>query len=142
MAKKIAKKVKLQVVAGQANPAPPVGTILGPTGVNIMDFCNSFNERTRDQMGTVLPVVITIYEDRTFDFIVKKSPAAELIKKELNLQKGSGSVKKEKVGKLSREQLRRIAQEKMEDLNANTIEQAEKVIAGTARSMGIEVEKK
>lgn len=141
MAKKIAKKVKLQVVAGQANPAPPVGTILGPTGVNIMDFCNGFNEKTKDQMGTVLPVVITIYEDRTFDFIIKKSPAAELIKKELGIQKGSGSVKKEKVGKLSKEQLRQVAEAKYEDLNANSIEQAEKVIAGTARSMGIEVEK-
>jgi large subunit ribosomal protein L11 len=141
MAKKIAKKVKLQVVAGQANPAPPVGTILGPTGVNIMDFCNGFNEKTRDQMGTVLPVVITIYEDRSFDFIIKKSPAAELIKKELGLQKASGSVKKEKVGKLSKEQLKKIAEAKYEDLNANSIESAEKIIAGTARSMGIEVEK-
>lgn len=141
MAKKIAKKVKLQVVAGQANPAPPVGTILGPTGVNIMDFCNGFNEKSRDQMGTVLPVVITIYEDRSFDFIIKKSPAAELIKKELGLQKASGSVKKEKVGKLSKEQLKKIAEAKYEDLNANSIESAEKIIAGTARSMGIEVEK-
>jgi large subunit ribosomal protein L11 len=141
MAKKIAKKVKLQVVAGQANPAPPIGTVLGPTGVNIMDFCNAFNEKTREQMGTILPVVMTIYEDRSFDFIIKKSPAAELIKKELGIQKGSASVKKEKVAKLSKQQLRNVAEAKFEDLNANTIEQAEKVIAGTARSMGIEVEK-
>lgn len=141
MAKKVAKKVKLQVVAGQANPAPPIGTVLGPTGINIMDFCNAFNEKTREQMGTVLPVVMTIYEDRSFDFIIKKSPAAELIKKELGIQKGSASVKKEKVAKLSKQQLRNVAEAKYEDLNANSIEQAEKVIAGTARSMGIEVEK-
>jgi len=141
MAKKVVRKVKLQVVAGQANPAPPIGTVLGPTGVNIMDFCNAFNEKTRDQMGTVLPVVMNIYEDRSFDFIVKKSPAAELIKKELNIQKGSSSVKKEKVAKLSKQQLRNIAEAKYEDLNAHSIEQAERVIAGTARSMGIEVEK-
>jgi large subunit ribosomal protein L11 len=141
MAKKVAKKVKLQVPAGQANPAPPVGTVLGPTGINIMDFCNSFNEKTKDQMGTIIPCVITIYEDRSFDFFMKKSPAAELIKKELGLQKGSGSVKKEKVGKLTKSQLRQIAESKYEDLNANSMEQAEKIIAGTARSMGIEVEK-
>ena len=141
MAKKVGKKVKLQVPAGQANPAPPVGTVLGPTGINIMDFCNSFNEKTKDQMGTIIPCVITIYEDRSFDFFMKKSPAAELIKKELGLQKGSGSVKKEKVGKLTKSQLRQIAESKYEDLNANSMEQAEKIIAGTARSMGIEVEK-
>ena len=141
MAKKILKKVKVQVQAGQANPAPPIGTALGPTGINIMDFCNAFNEKTREKMGTVIPCVITIYEDRSFDFIMKQSPAAELIKKELGLAKGSGSVKKEKVGKLTKQQLRNVAEAKMEDLNANSIEQAEKVIAGTARSMGIEVEK-
>jgi large subunit ribosomal protein L11 len=141
MAKKIVTKVKLQVPAGQANPAPPVGTALGPHGVNIMDFCNAFNEKTKDQMGAIIPCVITIYEDRTFDFILKQSPAAELIKKELGLEKGSGSVKVEKVGKLTKAQLRKIAEVKMEDLNANSIEQAEKIIAGTARSMGIEVEK-
>lgn len=141
MAKKIATKVKLQVPAGQANPAPPVGTALGPHGVNIMDFCNSFNEKTKEKMGTIIPCVITIYEDRTFDFIMKQPPAAELIKKELGVAKGSGSVKKEKVGKLTKQQLRDVAEAKKEDLNANTIEAAEKIIAGTARSMGIEVEK-
>jgi large subunit ribosomal protein L11 len=141
MAKKIAKKVKLQVKAGQATPAPPVGTALGPHGINIMDFCNQFNEKTKDQMGTVIPCLINIYEDRSFDFIMKKPPAAILIKKELNLAKASGSVKKEKVGKLTKEQVRKIAEAKYEDLNANTIEKAEKIIAGTARSMGIEIEK-
>lgn len=141
MAKKILKKVKLQVSGGQANPAPPVGTALGPTGINIMDFCSAFNEKTKDKMGTVIPCVITIYEDRTFDFVMKQPPAAELIKKELGIAKGSGSVKKEKVGKLTKQQLRNVAEAKMEDLNAHSVDQAEKVIAGTARSMGIEVEK-
>lgn len=141
MAKKILKKVKLQVNAGQANPAPPVGTVLGPTGINIMEFCTTFNEKTKDKIGNVIPCVITIYEDRTFEFIMKQSPAAELIKKELGLQKGSSSAKKEKVGKLTKQQVRNIAEKKIEDLNANSIEQAEKIIAGTARSMGIEVEK-
>ena len=141
MAKKIMTKVKLQVPAGQANPAPPVGTALGPHGVNIMEFCSTFNEKTKEKMGTVIPCVITIYEDRSFDFIMKQSPAAELIKKELGLTKGSGSVKKDKVGKMTKQQLRNVAEAKIEDLNAHSIEQAEKVIAGTARSMGIEVEK-
>lgn len=141
MAKKILRKVKLQVEGGKATPAPPVGTALGPLGINIMDFCNQFNEKTREQMGTIIPCVISVYEDRSFDFIMKKPPAAVLIKKELNLQKASSSVKKEKVGKLTKEQVRKIAETKYEDLNANSIEQAEKIIAGTARSMGIEVEK-
>ncbi len=141
MAKKIKTKIKLQVIAGQANPAPPVGPALGQHGLNIMDFCNAFNEKTKEQMGTKLPVVITVYEDRTFDFITKQTPAAELIKKEINLKKGSGSSKKEKVGKMTKDQVRRVAEAKMEDLNANSIEQAMKIIAGTARSMGVEVEK-
>jgi len=141
MAKKITRKVKLQVQGGKANPAPPVGTALGPLGINIMDFCNSFNDKTRDQMGVVIPCVITVYEDRTFDFIMKKPPAAVLIKAELGLAKGSANSKKDKVAQMSRVQLRNIAEAKMEDLNAHSIEQAEKVIAGTARSMGIEVEK-
>lgn len=141
MAKKVVRKVKLQVLGGKANPAPPVGTALGPLGINIMDFCNAFNEKTRDQMGVVIPCVITVYEDRTFDFIMKKPPAAVLILSELGIAKGSGSVKKEKVAKLTKQQLRNVATAKMEDLNAHTIEQAEKIIAGTARSMGIEVEK-
>lgn len=141
MAKKVKTKIKLQVIAGQANPAPPVGPALGQHGVNIMDFCNAFNEKTREMTGTKLPVVITVYEDRTFDFITKQPPAAELIKKEINLKKGSGSSKKEKVGKMTKAQLRRVAEAKIEDLNANDIEHAENIIAGTARSMGVEVEK-
>lgn len=141
MAKKIKTKIKLQVVAGQANPAPPVGTALGPHGLNIMDFCTAFNEKTKDKMGTKIPVVITVYEDRTFDFIMKEPPAAELIKKELGLGKGSPSSKKEKVAKMTKQQLRKVAEAKMPDLNANSIEEAERIIAGTARSMGVEVEK-
>jgi len=141
MAKKITRKVKLQVQGGKANPAPPVGTALGPLGINIMDFCNAFNEKTRDQMGVVIPCVITVYEDRTFDFIMKKPPAAVLILSELGIAKGSDNSKKNKVAKMTRAQLRNVAEAKMEDLNAHSIEQAEKVIAGTARSMGIEVEK-
>lgn len=141
MAKKIKIKVKVQIPGGSANPAPPVGTALGPHGIDIMAFCTQFNERTKDKQGTVLPAVITIYEDRSFDFIVKQPPAAELIKKALKLEKASGSVKKEKVGKLTQAQLEEIANAKMVDLNANDIEAAKKIIAGTARSMGIEVEK-
>jgi large subunit ribosomal protein L11 len=141
MAKKIKLKIKLQVPGGQANPAPPVGTALGPHGLDIMQFCTQFNEQTKDRMGIILPALITVYEDRTFDFIVKEPPAAELIKRTLNIQKGSGSSKKEKVGKLTKVQLEEIAKQKMPDLNANDLEQAKKVIAGTARSMGIEVEK-
>lgn len=141
MAKKVARKVKLQVRGGQANPAPPVGTALGPTGVNIMDFCTQFNDKTKDKMGVVIPCVITIYEDRSFDFIMKQPPAAVLIKKEIGIDKGSASSKKDKVAKMTKEQLRNVAEAKMEDLNANDIEHAERIIAGTARSMGIEVEK-
>jgi large subunit ribosomal protein L11 len=141
MAKKVAKKVKLQVRGGQANPAPPVGTALGPTGVNIMDFCNQFNDKTKDKMGVVIPAVITIYEDRTFDFILKEPPAAVLIKKEIGIDKGSDNSKKNKVAKMTKEQLRRVAEAKMNDLNANDVEHAMRIIAGTARSMGIEVEK-
>jgi large subunit ribosomal protein L11 len=141
MAKKITRKVKLQVQGGKANPAPPVGTALGPLGINIMDFCNAFNEKTRDQMGVVIPCVITVYEDRTFDFIMKRPPAAVLILSELGIAKGSDNSKKNKVAKMTKTQLRHVAETKMEDLNAHSIEQAEKVIAGTARSMGIEVEK-
>lgn len=141
MAKKIKTKVKLQINGGAATPAPPVGSVLGQHGVDIGGFVNQFNERTKDKKGTKLPVQITIYEDRSFDFIVKEPPAAELIKKVLNIQKGSSSVKKEKVAKITQAQLEEVAKAKMADLNANDIEQAKKVIAGTARSMGIEVEK-
>lgn len=141
MAKKIMKKVKIIGIGGQANPAPPYGTALGPTGVDIMAFCSQFNDRTKDQMGTKLPIVINIYEDRTFDFIIKQPPASELIKKATGLQKGSSSSKKEKVGKMTQAQLEEVAKQKMPDLNANDLEEAKRVIAGTARSMGIEVEK-
>jgi large subunit ribosomal protein L11 len=141
MAKKVKTKIKLQVAGGQANPAPPVGTALGPHGLQINDFCSAFNERTKDKMGTILPVEITVYEDRTFDFIIKEPPAAELIKKALGLEKGSGSSKADKVGKLTQAQLEEIANLKMPDLNANDIDQAKKIIAGTARSMGIESRK-
>jgi large subunit ribosomal protein L11 len=141
MAKKITRKVKLQVQGGKANPAPPVGTALGPLGINIMDFCNAFNEKTKDQMGVVIPCVITVYEDRTFDFIMKKPPAAVLIMNELGISKGSDNSKKNKVAQMTKAQLRNVAEAKMEDLNAHNVEQAEKVIAGTARSMGIEIEK-
>jgi large subunit ribosomal protein L11 len=142
MAKKIMKKVKIIGVGGQANPAPPYGTALGPTGIDIMSFCTQFNEKSKDQMGTKLPIVITIYEDRTFEFIIKQPPASELIKKTLGLSKASGSSKKEKVGKLTDAQLTEIAEKKMPDLNANDIDEAKSIIAGTARSMGIETELK
>lgn len=141
MAKKITKKVKIIGTGGQANPAPPYGTALGPTGIDIQSFCSQFNEKTKDQMGTKLPIVITIYEDRTFDFIIKQPPASELIKKAAGVSKGSDNSKKNKVAKLTQAQLEEVAKQKMPDLNANDIEEAKRVIAGTARSMGIEVEK-
>ncbi|NRQ30782.1 50S ribosomal protein L11 [Nonomuraea sp. NN258] len=137
--KKIAALVKVQLPAGQATPAPPVGTALGPHGVNIMDFVKQYNAATEAQRGNIIPVEITIFEDRSFTFVTKTPPAPELIKKALGLDKGSAVPHKEKVGKLSREQLRSIAETKMPDLNANDIEAAEKIIAGTARSMGITV---
>jgi large subunit ribosomal protein L11 len=139
MAKKVMKVVKLQCEAGKANPAPPVGTALGPHGIQIMDFCNQFNDRTKEMMGTVIPSVITIYEDRSFDFIIKQPPASALIMKTLGLKKGSGVPNKEKVGKLTRAQIKEIAEKKMPDLNANDIEAAMKIIEGTARNMGVEV---
>ena len=142
MAKKITTKIKLQVTGGQANPAPPVGPALGQHGLNIMKFCNQFNEKTKDKMGEILPVQITVYEDRTFDFVTYEPPAAELIKKAINLEKGSGEPNRNKVGKLSDAQLTEIAKKKMPDLNANDLDQAKKIIAGTARSMGVKVEEK
>lgn len=141
MAKPIKAIVKLQCPAGKANPAPPVGPALGQHGVNIMEFCQSFNEKTKEKGDTVIPVEITIYEDRTFSFILKQPPAAILIKKAAKIAKGSDSAKKNKVAKLTQAQLEEIAKDKMSDLNANDIEAAKKVIAGTARSMGVEVEK-
>ena len=139
MSKKIKAIVKLNVVGGQATAAPPVGTALGPHGLQIMDFVKAFNERTRDQQGTILPVVLTIYEDRTFSFIVKKPPVAVLIKKALNLEKGAQTTGKETVGKLSREQAKKIAEEKMDDLNTKDLDMATRIIEGTARSMGVEI---
>jgi large subunit ribosomal protein L11 len=137
--KKIAALVKVQLNAGQATPAPPVGTALGPHGVNIMDFVKQYNAATDGQRGNVIPVEITIYEDRSFTFVTKTPPAPELIKKAAGVQKGSGEPHKTKVGTVTRAQVRDIAQVKMADLNANTIEAAEKIIEGTARSMGITV---
>ena len=137
--KKVAAVVKVQLNAGVATPAPPVGTALGPHGVNIMDFVKQYNAATDNQRGNVIPVEITIYEDRTFSFITKTPPAPELIKKAAGVQKGSSEPHKSKVGTMSRAQVREIAQAKMPDLNATTLEAAEKIIAGTARSMGITV---
>ncbi|MGA3151676.1 MAG: 50S ribosomal protein L11 [Streptosporangiaceae bacterium] len=137
--KKVAAVVKVQLNAGAATPAPPVGTALGPHGVNIMDFVKQYNAATDNQRGNVIPVEITIYEDRTFSFITKTPPAPELIKKAAGVQKGSSEPHKSKVGTMSRAQVREIAQAKMPDLNATTLEAAEKIIAGTARSMGITV---
>ncbi|MBN2096398.1 50S ribosomal protein L11 [Candidatus Peregrinibacteria bacterium] len=140
MAKKIIQFIKLQIPAGKANPAPPVGPALGQHGLNIQDFCNQFNEKTRELGDTVVPVVISVYDDRSFSFIMKTAPAAEMIKKAISLKKGSGVPHKEKVGVLPKAKLREIAEKKMEDLNANDVEQAMKIIAGTARSMGVTIE--
>ena len=138
--KKIAAVVKVQLQAGMANPAPPVGTALGPHGVNIMDFCKAYNAETESMRGNVIPVEITIYEDRSFSFVTKTPPAAELIKKAAGLSKGSGTPHTDKVGKITPAQVREIATTKMPDLNANDVEQAAKIIEGTARSMGVTVE--
>ncbi|AWS40545.1 50S ribosomal protein L11 [Streptosporangium subroseum] len=137
--KKIAALVKVQLPAGQATPAPPVGTALGPHGVNIMEFVKQYNAATEAQRGNIIPVEITIFEDRSFVFITKTPPAPELIKKAAGVAKGSAVPQKDKVGKLTKEQLRQIAETKMQDLNANDIQAAEKIIAGTARSMGITI---
>ena len=139
--KRLAAVVKVQLPAGQATPAPPVGTALGPHGVNIMDFVRQYNAATESQRGNIIPVEISIYEDRTFTFITKTPPAAELIKKAASVDKGSAEPLKTKVGSITAAQVRDIAQTKMPDLNATTIEAAEKIIAGTARSMGIKVER-
>ena len=140
MAKKIKTLIKLNVRGGEATPAPPVGTALGPHGLPIMEFVKAFNDKTADQKGTVLPVVITVYEDRTFSFIVKKPPIAELIKKTLSLEKGSGKPGREVAGKLSDSQARQIAETKMDDLNTSDVDQAAKIVKGVARSMGIQTE--
>src|SRR5688572_16911411 len=136
MAKKVMAVVKLQCPAGKATPAPPVGPALGQYGINIMEFVKTYNERTAAQVGTVIPVEITVFEDRTFTFVTKTPPASELLKKAAGVPKGSGAPKKEKVGRVTREDLRKIAELKMPDLNANDVEAAMKIIAGTARSMG------
>jgi large subunit ribosomal protein L11 len=140
MAKKVAAFVKLQVTAGQATPAPPVGTALGPHGINIMAFVKEFNARTQPQSGTILPVEITIFSDKSFTFITKTPPAAILIKKELGLEKGSGQPNRNKVGKLTAAQVRKIAELKLPDLNCDSVESAMAMVAGAARSMGVEVE--
>jgi large subunit ribosomal protein L11 len=137
--KKVLAVVKLQIRAGQATPAPPVGTALGQHGVNIMDFCKQYNEATQAQMGQVIPVELTIYEDRSFTFITKQPPAAELLKQAAGVEKGSGEPNRNKVASVRRDQVRQIAETKMRDLNATDIEAAMKIIEGTARSMGIEV---
>ncbi len=137
--KKILALVKLQIRAGQATPAPPVGTALGQHGVNIMEFCRQYNEQTQQSSGQVIPVDLTIYEDRSFSFITKQPPAAELIKQAAGLEKGSGEPNRNKVAQLTQDQVRRIAEQKMADLNANDVEMAMRIIAGTARSMGVEV---
>ena len=139
MAQKITGYVKLQIPAGKATPAPPVGPALGQHGVNIAAFTKEFNERTKNDMGMIIPVVITVYADRSFSFITKTPPAAHLIKKELNLKSGSAKPQADKVGQLSQEQLTKIAEIKMPDLNANDIDAAKKIIAGTARSMGVTI---
>ncbi len=135
------KIIKLQIPAGKANPAPPVGSALGQHGVNIQDFCNQFNDKTKEMGDTLIPVVISVYEDRSFSFITKMPPAATLIKKALSLKKGSGTPQKDKVSNITQAQLREVAEKKMEDLNANDIEHAMNIIAGTARSMGVTVDK-
>lgn len=139
MAKQLVTQIKVQVTGGQATPAPPVGTALGPHGVNIGQFVQQFNDQTRDQMGMTLPVVISVYNDRSFDFIIKSPPAAVLLKQAAKVAKGASNPLKEKVGAVTQEQLREIAQVKMADLNAGSVDQAAKIIAGTARSMGIKV---
>ena len=140
MAKKVLTLIKLQIPAGAANPAPPVGPALGQHGVNIMDFCKAFNAQTQQDSGTIIPVEITVFEDRSFTFITKTPPAAVLIKEKLGIPKGSGEPHSNKVGKITVAQLREIAEVKMPDLNANDLDAATKIIAGTARSMGVDVE--
>ena len=140
MAKEVKSIVKLQIPAGKANPAPPVGPALGQAGVNIQGFCQEFNDRTREQMGSVIPVVITVFDDRSFEFITKTPPASDMLKKAAGIQKGSGTPHTEKVATITSDKLREIAEVKMPDLNANTIEAAMNIIEGSARQMGIVVE--
>ena len=139
MAKKIKALIKLQIVGGQANPAPPVGTALGPQGLNIAEFCKKFNDATADRRGEVVPCIITVYEDRTYDFILKIAPVAEMLKKAAGIQKGSGKPLQEKVGKVTKAQIRQIAEKKMPDLNCHTVESAMKQVEGTAKNMGLTI---
>ncbi|MFA6047987.1 MAG: 50S ribosomal protein L11 [Parcubacteria group bacterium] len=140
MAKKVKTIIKLQIPAGKANPAPPVGPALGQHGLNIQEFCTKFNEQTRDKGSDIIPAEITVFEDRTFTFILKTPPASDLLRKAAGVEKGAGNPLKDKVGKISKDKLREIAEKKLPDLNANDVEGAEKIIAGTARSMGIKIE--
>ncbi|MFA5894496.1 MAG: 50S ribosomal protein L11 [Candidatus Shapirobacteria bacterium] len=139
MAKKIKTVVKLAIQAGMANPAPPVGTALGPQGIKIMDFCNEFNERTKDMKGSLIPSIITIFEDRTFTFIIKKPPVSDMIKKVTGISKGSGTTGREKIGKITAAQIAKVAEDKLVDLNTKDIEAAKRMVAGTAKSMGFEI---
>lgn len=139
MAKEVVKKVKLQIQAGKATPAPPVGTVLGPAGINLQDFCSKYNDATRDKMGDVLPVEISIYDDRSFDFVVKTPPTAFLVKKVAKIAKGSVKGSKEPVGSLTKAQLKEIAEIKLPDLNCYTVEEAMKIVEGTARNMGVTI---
>lgn len=140
MAKKLLTQIKLQIVGGAANPAPPIGPALGQHGVNIAGFCKEFNDKTKDKKGEVVPVIISVYEDRSFTFIMKTPPVAELIKKAANITKGSGKPLQEKVGKITKKQVREIAEKKMPDLNAHTVEAAMTMVEGTARQMGVTIE--
>lgn len=139
MAKKIKTLIKLQIKGGEANPAPPVGTALGPHGLQIADFCKRFNDATQDRRGEVVPVIITVYEDRSFDFILKIAPVSEMIKKSINLKKGSSKCLVEKVGKINKTQIREIAEKKLPDLNCHTVEAAMRQVEGTAKQMGLEI---
>jgi large subunit ribosomal protein L11 len=139
MAKKIKIIVKLAIMAGAANPAPPVGTALGPQGIKIMDFCNEFNEKTKDMKGSLIPSVITIFEDRTFSFIIKKPPVSDMIKKVTGITKGSGTTGREKIGKITDAQITKVATDKLVDLNTTDLEAAKRMVAGTAKSMGFEI---
>ena len=140
MAKKVTKEIKLQIPAGKATPAPPVGTVLGPAGINLQEFCTKYNDATRDKMGDILPVVITIYEDRSFDFVIKTPPAAFLIKKYAKIKSGSAKGSKDTAATLTKDQLKEIAETKLPDLNCYTVEEAMKIVKGTALNMGVKVE--
>ena len=137
MAKEVVKKIKLQIAAGKATPAPPVGTVLGPAGINLQEFCTKYNDATRDKMGDIVPVKITVYEDRTFDFVLKTPPASDLIKKFAKIKSGSGKGSKETVATITKDELRQIAEIKLPDLNAYTVEDAMKIVEGTALNMGV-----